>query len=69
MIKFILLSVLLNAGDIQALPPDNTKVEARRRGKQQRGRRRGGGGLRQMRVKAVNCVMENIIRTSDNRDN
>ena len=47
MIKLILLSVLLNTGEIQALPPDNTKVEARRRGgKGQRGRRRGGSGLR-----------------------
>ena len=47
MIKLILLSVLLNTGEIQALPPDSTKVEARRRGgKGQRGRRRGGSGLR-----------------------
>ena len=46
MIKFIVFSVLLNAGEMQALPPDSTKVEARRRGKQQRGRKRGGGGLR-----------------------
>ena len=47
MIKLIVLSVLLNAGEIQALPPDDTKIEARRRGKQHKGdRRRGGGGLR-----------------------
>ena len=46
MFKFIVLSVLLNTGEITALPPEGTKVEARRRGKQQRGRRRGGGGLR-----------------------
>ena len=46
MIKFIVLSVLLNTGEIQALLPNSMKVEARRRGKQQRGRRRGGGGLR-----------------------
>ena len=47
MIKFIVLSVLLNAGEITALPPDDTKTEAgRRRGKHQRDRRRGGGGLR-----------------------
>jgi len=46
MIKFIVLSVLLNAGDIQALPPDGTKMEARKRGKQDRGRRKGGRGLR-----------------------
>ena len=46
MIKLIVFSVLFNTGEIVALPPDNTKVEARRRGKSQRGRRRGGGGLR-----------------------
>ena len=47
MIKLIVLSVLLNAGDIQVLPPEDTKIEAgRKRGKQNRGRRRGGGGLR-----------------------
>jgi hypothetical protein len=47
MIKFIVLSVLLNTGEIVALPPDSTKTEAgRRRGKHQRDRRRGGGGLR-----------------------
>ena len=47
MIKFIVLSVLLNAGELIALPPDSTKVEARRRGgKDQKGRRRGGNGLR-----------------------
>ena len=46
MLKLIVLSVLLNTGEITALPPDSTKVEARRRSKNQRGRRRGGGGLR-----------------------
>ena len=47
MIKLFMLSALLNAGEIQALPPEDTKIEARRkRGKEQRGRRRGGGGLR-----------------------
>ena len=47
MIKLIVLSVLLNAGEIHALPPDDTKIESRRRsGKGQRGRKRGGGGLR-----------------------
>ena len=47
MIKLIVLSVLLNTGEIQALPPDTIKVEARRRsGKGQRGRKRGGSGLR-----------------------
>jgi len=47
MIKLIVLSVLLNTGEIQALLPDSTKIEARKRGgKGNRGRRRGGGGLR-----------------------
>ena len=47
MIKLIVLSVLLNAGEITALLPDDTKIEARRRGKRYKGdRRRGGGGLR-----------------------
>ena len=47
MMKLIVLSVLLNTGEIVALPPDDTKTEAgRRRGKDKRDRRRGGGGLR-----------------------
>ena len=47
MIKFIVLSVLLNAGEIHALPPDDTKIEARRRGgKRNKGRKKGGNGLR-----------------------
>ena len=47
MIKLIVLSVLLNAGEMHALPPDDTKIEARRRGgKGDKKRRRGGGGLR-----------------------
>ena len=47
MIKFIVLSVLLNIGDVYALPPEGTKIEAgRKRGKGQRGRKRGGSGLR-----------------------
>jgi hypothetical protein len=46
-IKLIILSTLLNTGEIILLPPGDTKVEARRRnGKGQRGRRRGGSGLR-----------------------
>ena len=58
MIKYLILSTLLNVGEINALPPEIIKVEARnRKGKGQRGRKRGGGGLRQMRVKAVNCAM------------
>jgi hypothetical protein len=46
MIKIIMLSALLNTGEIIALPPAPTKVEARRRGKGPKGRRRGGSGLR-----------------------
>ncbi len=47
MIKLIVLSVLLNAGEMHALPPDDTKIEARRRGgKGNKKRRRGGSGLR-----------------------
>ena len=46
MIKLIVLSTLLNTGEIQATIPNSTKIEARKRGKGQRGRRRGGSGLR-----------------------
>jgi len=47
MIKFIVLSVLLNTGEIQAIIPDDTKIEARRRGgKRNKGRKKGGNGLR-----------------------
>ena len=47
MIKLIVLSVLLNTGEMHAMPPDDTKIEARRRGgKRQKGRNRGGNGLR-----------------------
>ena len=45
MIKLIIFSALLNTGELHALPPDN-KIEARRRGKGNKGRRRGGNGLR-----------------------
>ena len=47
MIKLIVVSTLLNTGEIVALPLDTINVEARRRnGKGQRGRRRGGSGLK-----------------------
>jgi len=47
MIKLIVLSVLLNAGEMNAVMPDDTKIEARRRGgKGGKKRRRGGNGLR-----------------------
>ena len=47
MIKLIVLSVLLNAGEMHAVLPDDTKIEARRRGgKGGKKRRRGGSGLR-----------------------
>ena len=44
MLKLIVLSVLLNTGEIQALPPKDTKIERRcRGGKGQRGRKKGNG--------------------------
>ena len=44
MLKLIVLSALLNTGEIQALPPKDTKIERRRRGgKGQRGRKKGNG--------------------------
>jgi hypothetical protein len=47
MIKLIVFSVLLNTGEIQAVIPDDTKIERRRRNdKGKRDRRRGGSGLR-----------------------
>jgi len=47
MLKLIVLSVLLNAGEMHAVTPDDTKIEARRRGgKGNKKRRRGGNGLR-----------------------
>jgi hypothetical protein len=47
MIKLIVFSVLLNAGEMHAIIPDDTKIEAsRKRNKGKRDRRRGGGGLR-----------------------
>ena len=46
MITTIILTTMLSVGDITALPPDKPKIEARKRGKGQKGRRRGGSGLR-----------------------
>ena len=49
MIKLIVFSVLLNAGDSNiyaTVPTDPFKIEARKRGKGHRGRKRGGSGLR-----------------------
>ena len=50
MIKFLVLSTLLNTGDgniYATVPEDPFKIEARKRGKRTKGdRRRGGGGLR-----------------------
>ena len=47
MLKLIVLSALLNTGEIIALPPEGPKTEAgRRRDKSGRGKRRGGSGLR-----------------------
>ena len=48
MIKLIVFSVLFNTGELQVLPPDGTRIEARRRnGKGGNKRRRGGNGLRE----------------------
>lgn len=45
--KLIVFSVLLNTGEMHAVIPDNTKIEARRRGgKRNKGRKKGGNGLR-----------------------
>ena len=47
MIKLIVLSTLLNVGEFTALPPEDPKIERRRRGgKGNKGRKRGGSGLR-----------------------
>ena len=46
MISAIVLSTLLNFGEITAIPPSQPKIEARKRGKGQKGRKRGGNGLR-----------------------
>ena len=47
MIEIMVFSVLLNVGEIHASPPEDTKIEARRRGgKGNRKRKRGGNGLR-----------------------
>ena len=47
MIKLIIFSALINTGEIHATLPDDTKIEARRRGgKGGKKRRRGGNGLR-----------------------
>ena len=47
MVKLIVLSVLLNTTEMHAVMPEDTKIEARRRGgKGGKKRRRGGNGLR-----------------------
>ena len=46
MINLIVLSVLINTGELQAIPPEGTKIERRRSGKGNKKRRRGGSGLR-----------------------
>ena len=45
-IKAIILSTLLTNDPIIVAMPPVEKVEARKRGKQNKGRRRGGSGLR-----------------------
>ena len=46
MISAIVLVTLLNVGELLAIPPEEPRIEARRRGRSQKGRRRGGSGLR-----------------------
>ena len=46
MITAIILTTMLNVGEISTLPPDKPKIERKRRGKNNRGRRKGGSGLR-----------------------
>ena len=47
MIKLIVLSALLNTGEMYATLPDDPKIEARKRNRKgNKGRRRGGNGLR-----------------------
>ena len=46
MISTIVLSTLLNLGEIVAIPTLQPKIEARKRGKSKKGRKRGGNGLR-----------------------
>lgn len=45
MIKTLILCAMLQ-GEIQIALPPEIKTEARRRGKQHKGRKRGGSGLR-----------------------
>ena len=46
MIKLVVLSVLINTGELQAILPDGTRIERRRSGKGNKKRKRGGSGLR-----------------------
>ena len=45
-IKALIISALLSNEPMIIAMPSPEKVEARKRGKQQRGRKRGGSGLR-----------------------
>ena len=47
MINAIILLTVLNVGEVSTLPPEKSKIEARRRNsKGNKKRRRGGNGLR-----------------------
>ena len=46
MIKLIVFSTLLSAGELNATIPEEPKIERRRRGKGGKDGRRGGRGLR-----------------------
>tara|TARA_R100001530_G_C4244265_1_gene136142 strand:- start:69 stop:212 length:144 start_codon:yes stop_codon:yes gene_type:complete len=47
MVKVLLYAMMLDpTGCELAPPPEKPRIEARKRGKKQRGRRRGGSGLR-----------------------
>ena len=46
MITAIILTKMLNVGEISAVIPEKPKLEARKRGKGKKRRNRGGSGLR-----------------------
>ena len=65
MISTFILATMISIEEPKAIIQSPIKTEARKRGgKGNRGRRRGGGGLRQMRVQVMNCVMELITRNN-----
>ncbi len=63
MISTFILATMISIEEPKAIIQLPIKTEVRKRsGKHNRGRRRGGGGLRQMRVQVMNCVMGLITR-------